>query len=111
VSEITIRRIGLALTSKANAVWARLRSPIRFTLRSSHPRDGSGPFMSTAGRATFPPLAQVLRRFYAPEDSGVSTLDAIYSNGITLDDVEVEFANFNLNELPIVVLYEPVLIA
>jgi hypothetical protein len=88
---------GVGKTSISNTFYASISSPTR-RVRAIH---------VNCGTSDFPAIwRKVFRRIDAPQGSGARTLDELYPNGITPDDVEVEFSNFDLNELPIIVLDE-----
>ena len=88
---------GVGKTSISNTFYSSISSPTR-RVRAIH---------VNCGTSDFPTIwRKVFRRINAPADTGVRTLDELYPNDITPDDVEIEFANFDLNELPIIVLDE-----
>lgn len=88
---------GVGKTSISNTFYASISSPTR-RVRAIH---------VNCGTSDYPTIwRKVFRRINAPTGSGARTLDELYQNDITPDDVEVEFSNFELNELPIIVLDE-----
>jgi Cdc6-like AAA superfamily ATPase len=88
---------GVGKTSISNTFYSSINSPTK-RVRAIHVNCGTSDF-ATIWRKVF-------RRISGPAGSGARTLDELYPNDITPDDVEVEFSNFDLNELPIVVLDE-----
>lgn len=88
---------GVGKTSISNTFYSSLTAPTR-NVRAIHVNCGDADF-ATIWRKVF-------RRISAPAESGVRSLDQLYPSEITADDIEVEFANFSLNELPIIVLDE-----
>jgi Cdc6-like AAA superfamily ATPase len=88
---------GVGKTSIANTFYSSINSPTR-QVRPIH---------VNCGTSDFPTIwRKVFRRISAPAGSGVRSLDELYPKDITPDDVEIEFANFELNELPIIILDE-----
>lgn len=88
---------GVGKTSIANTFYASINSPTK-RVRAVH---------VNCGTSDFPTIwRKVFRRLSAPDGSSARTLDELYPNDITPDDVEVEFSNFGLNELPLIILDE-----
>jgi Cdc6-like AAA superfamily ATPase len=88
---------GVGKTSISNTFYASLNAPTR-RVRPIHINCGASDFSAV--------WRKVFRRIAVPEGGDVRTLDQRYPGMITPDDVEVEFGEFALNELPIVILDE-----
>jgi Cdc6-like AAA superfamily ATPase len=88
---------GVGKTSISNTFYASLNAPTR-RVRPIHINCGGSDFSAI--------WRKVFRRISIRDDGGPHTLDQRYASEITPDDVEIEFAEFAVNELPIVVLDE-----
>lgn len=88
---------GVGKTSISNTFYASINGPTR-RVKAIH---------VNCGTSNFPTIwRKVFRRISATPESGARSLDQLYENDITPDDVEVEFMAFEKNELPIIVLDE-----
>lgn len=88
---------GVGKTSISNTFYSSITAPTQ-RVRAIH---------VNCGTSDFPAIwRKVFRRIGAPGGANYRTLDELYPGNITPDDVEVEFLNFDKNELPIIILDE-----
>lgn len=88
---------GAGKTSIANTFHLSLNTPIR-KVDFIHVNCGNNDFSAI--------WRKVFRRMRVQDDEQRRSLDQFYPAEITPDDVEVELANFGINDLPIIVLDE-----
>ena len=88
---------GAGKTSIANTFHLSLNTSTR-TVHSIHVNCGNSDFNAI--------WRKVFRRIRIKEGSESRNLDQVYPNVITPDDVEVELANFRVNDLPVIILDE-----
>lgn len=88
---------GVGKTSMANTFYKSISAPTQ-QVRAVHVNCGTSDY-ATIWRKVF-------RRLSAPSGSDARSLDQLYPDDITPDDVEVELLNFDKNDLPLVILDE-----
>lgn len=88
---------GVGKTSISNTFYSTISAPTQ-QVRPIHVNCGTSDYAAI--------WRKVFRRIGAPDGTNYRSLDQLYPDAITPDDVEVELLKFTLNELVIIVLDE-----